>query len=657
MKRSYSHFGILKSLIVLLVMMAPYGAFSQKIPLNLDEIIEKKDTSFIVVHDAVGTIGRDSDLIQKFIDKCKEAGYPEGTSVGLDRLAINLRNASKYDKAIQLHEEALTYAERCSNIIFKVTSLNMLGVVYRRIDRIKEAMDLHQEALELIEKSGQQDFSSLKSLAVSRNSIGNIYLTMREGDLALKEFAMAMEIEQKIDNKLGLAINYQNIGGIYEEKGNLNKALESFKMSLAYNDSINSDYGRVICKNSIGNIYLRQNKYQEALDLVLPTIKIAEKNGDMFYIVETYTNTGRAYMGLKSLSKSEQYLEKALKVAKEHDLQFYIAENYKHLSKLSEKQGNFKKAFEYSELFYENEQKYLNKENQDYVTNLILKYDSEKKKNRIELLEKENELVSLKLNDNRKLFTALIIVLALLSAFLYFFYRQQKLKSEKELLRMEQTMLRSQMNPHFIFNSLNSIKLYIINSEKDKAVYYLNKFSKLIRAILNTSQEKDITLHDELVTMDLYMNIENIRFSNKINFETYIEPTINTHQIKIPSMILQPFIENAIWHGLSSKEGEKNMSIKVQKASDTIAEIIIEDNGIGREKSKEINANKTLNRKSVGIQLTQDRLENYFKKSEGEYTIEIIDLEDNQGQACGTRVSIKLPAKYMSMQEIDLEIA
>lgn len=637
------------SIIIAIIALNTISLKAQSDENVLDEIIERRDTSFTVVHDAFGIISRDTTKLKAYIKKCREADYPEGLSVALNRLAIFYRNSSKYDQSIAVHEEAIEVSKKCKNANYLVTCINMLGVVYRRIDLIKEALDLHQEALMLIENSGQNDFNTLKSTAVTRNSIGNIYLTMREGELAEKEFLQSMEIERRIDNKLGLAINYQNIGGIYEEKGDLEKALESFQMSLVYNDSINSDYGRVICKNSIGNIYLLQNKPQDALDLVLPTISIAEENGDMFYIVETYTNTGRAYMGLNKLALANKYLEKALETAKQHKLQYYIAENYKYLSKLNEKLGNFKKAFEYSELFYENEQKYLNKENQDYVSNLILKYDSEKKKATIDLLEKENELVNLKLNDNKKLFYVVVIALALLSGLLYFFYRQQKLKSEKEILRMEQTMLRSQMNPHFIFNSLNSIKLYIINNDKDKAVYYLNKFSKLIRAILTTSQEKDITLHDELATMQLYMNIENIRFSNKINFEIAVDEGINTNQIKIPSMILQPFLENAIWHGLSSKEGEKNVSIEVRKLTDVNVQIVIQDNGIGRKRSSEINSNKTLNRKSIGIKLTQDRLENYFKNEEGEYAIAIEDLYNSSQSPIGTKVTINLPAKFMSM--------
>ena len=116
-------------------------------------------------------------------------------------------------------------------------------------------------------------------------------------------------------------------------------------------------------------------------------------------------------------------------------------------------------------------------------------------------------------------------------------YRNRTLKNEKHILTLEQDMLRSQMNPHFIFNSLNSIKLYIINNEKENAVYYLNKFSKLIRKILIASKEKETSLKGELETMQLYMNIENIRFSNEINFEINVEDSLNLDVIKVPSLI------------------------------------------------------------------------------------------------------------------------
>ena len=206
-------------------------------------------------------------------------------------------------------------------------------------------------------------------------------------------------------------------------------------------------------------------------------------------------------------------------------------------------------------------------------------------------------------------------------------------------------MLRSQMNPHFIFNSLNSIKLYIINNEKENAVYYLNKFSKFIRKILIASTEKEISLEEELETMQLYMNIENIRFSNDIDFTIHVEPNLDISTVKVPSLILQPFIENAIWHGLSSKNGNKKIELKVSKANNEFANISITDNGIGRKASERINLGRVLKRNSVGLAITKARLANFSKRFTTGYKMDIEDMYDKQGNSLGTKVSVYIPTK------------
>ncbi len=634
-------------------MFANTLTFAQKQTRNAttDELISRKDTSYVLLNTALSPIKNDTTALLKFIAKSKSVNYHEGTSIGLNQLAIYFRNTSLYDRSIQIYEEAIKEAELCTNIDFKVSCLNMLGVVYRRTEKIREALDNHKLALELVEKSERTDENAQRNRAISRNSIGNIYLTLNQPDLAESEFSQSMEIEKKIGNKLGMAINYQNLGGIASTKGELNKALNFFKNSLALNEEINSDLGRVICKNSIGEIYLKQGLATKALALIEPTIKQAEELGDMYYLAATKTNMGWALLELKKYEQAEAFIRESLGIAIKHKLQYYVAENYGLLSEINESRGNFKEALEYQKLYYDNQEEYLNEKNKLYMYELIIRYDTDKKKNQIELLEKQNELVNLKLNDNRKLFSASIILLGLLSVIFFILYRQNKLKNEKEILHLEQTMLRSQMNPHFIFNSLNSIKLYIINNEKDKAVYYLNKFSKLIRSILTRSREKDITLKDELETMELYMNIENIRFSNKIHFELIVDPDISTSQIKVPSMILQPFLENAIWHGLSSKTGEKNVKLSVKKINDKKIEIQIEDNGIGREKSREIKLKKTINTQSIGIYLTEQRLQNYFKNMAGEHSLSFQDLKDENGEPTGTNVILKLPVEHISKIE------
>ncbi len=217
-----------------------------------------------------------------------------------------------------------------------------------------------------------------------------------------------------------------------------------------------------------------------------------------------------------------------------------------------------------------------------------------------------------------------------------------KMKYDKELAELKVSALRSQMNPHFIFNSLNSIKRYIIDSEKEHAVFYLNKFSKLIRKILASTMEKESSLAEELETMKLYVNIENIRFNNTINFELNVDDTLNLSSIKLPSLITQPFIENAIWHGLSLKENNRTLMLNVQKINENQLKIDIIDNGIGRDKSAEIKKKKLLKRTSIGIKLSEERLKHFSENYKSASDIQFTDLYD-KNTPIGTKVTLLIP--------------
>ncbi|MBQ0786652.1 MAG: histidine kinase, partial [Oceanihabitans sp.] len=262
----------------------------------------------------------------------------------------------------------------------------------------------------------------------------------------------------------------------------------------------------------------------------------------------------------------------------------------------------------------------------------------------------ENEIVKLRLAQNKRILLLSVFGALLTLGILYVLNRQKSLKSEKQIIMLEQDMLRNQMNPHFIFNTLNSIKLYIINNEKENAVYYLNKFSKLIRKILVASTEKEISLAEEIETMTLYMNIENIRFDNEIQYKIEMDKNVNAEIIKVPSLILQPFLENALWHGLSSKTKNKEIHVHIEKPKHNAVSIYITDNGIGRVASEKINKQKTLKRKSVGISITKERLDHFSKQFTNDYKLEILDLYDANNLASGTKVIIEIPTQEIKLR-------
>ncbi|KAA3624703.1 MAG: hypothetical protein DWP94_02840 [Flavobacterium sp.] len=214
---------------------------------------------------------------------------------------------------------------------------------------------------------------------------------------------------------------------------------------------------------------------------------------------------------------------------------------------------------------------------------------------------------------------------------------------EKDMAELKLASLRGQMNPHFIFNALNSIKSFIIENHQEKAVYYLNKFSKLVRLILSSSMEKNISLHDEIEITKLYVQIEKIRFDDdQFQFDISIDDHITMQTTKVPALIFQPFLENAIWHGLSSKKGLKELSMDITLEDDHVI-VSIYDNGIGRKQAAAIKERKVLKRKSYGIALSEERLRNFVHGTSEECNIQIIDCTDEEGNSTGTRILITLP--------------
>ncbi|MEM9885425.1 MAG: histidine kinase [Bacteroidota bacterium] len=226
---------------------------------------------------------------------------------------------------------------------------------------------------------------------------------------------------------------------------------------------------------------------------------------------------------------------------------------------------------------------------------------------------------------------------------------QMEAEFNRKIAEIEMTALRAQMNPHFLFNVLNSIKLYMVQNDARTASRYLTKFSRLIRLILNNSKSSMISLEEELNALKLYIEMENFRFNDKFDYNIRVDESIPIASVKIPPMILQPYVENAIWHGLMHKEDARGLLlINIQKSkNDTGLYFIIEDNGIGRERAMQIKTRTANKHKSVGMQITKDRIAIANQLFNTNASVEIVDLK-NDTKSIGTRVVVHLP-----LQEVE----
>jgi LytS/YehU family sensor histidine kinase len=229
--------------------------------------------------------------------------------------------------------------------------------------------------------------------------------------------------------------------------------------------------------------------------------------------------------------------------------------------------------------------------------------------------------------------------------------RIRKIKNDAfiqtQLKELEMKALKAQMNPHFIYNALNSIQSLIASDKKDEGIHYIGSFSRLLRQVLDNSENNVISLDKELETIGLYIQLESLRLDVQLHYKKIIPQNIVTEFEKIPPLILQPFVENALWHGLSRKEGDKEIKITVSLNTDWLV-CDITDNGIGREKAEQLKSNSTAIHQSKGIGITRKRLID-FNENGLVAPVEFFDLYDDKKNPAGTRVTVRIKRKFSSI--------
>jgi LytS/YehU family sensor histidine kinase len=398
---------------------------------------------------------------------------------------------------------------------------------------------------------------------------------------------------------------------------------------------------------------------ENSLEYQLKSYEIRKQLPQQRELAISMNRLGEIYMKLGQYKTSGDYLNDALQLSKKTESKPEILFSYEQFANLHEIQGNFAQANKYLKKVIELKDSILNEDKLKQINELEIRYETAKKDQEIQLLSKENEVKEARARQQNILRNGLIGTLILICALAFSIYQslKQKLKNQRQLSEkneenklsnykrkmtdLELKALRSQMNPHFIFNCMNSINRMILGGDGVEASRYLTKFAKLIRLTLEKSENNTVTLEDELSMLEAYIQLESIRFKGKINYSISVDDSIDQSAISLPSMVLQPFIENAIWHGLMHKKEPGNIFIKIHEEED-ILKCTIEDDGVGREMALKMKDELDVKNKSMGLKITEERLRLIFKEQLGEL-IQINDLKDALNNPLGTQVNISIP--------------
>ena len=581
-----------------------------------------------------------SDSIQKYakigLEYSKLYNWPKGKATYHFAMGQAYWHDQNYALALASFKKAKPLLENIKDKKALVHLLNSLGVVHMELHDLTVANDYFLQAIRIGEEIGLK-----KELSTFYSNMSIISTRMKALDDAIRHNKKALEYNTLLSNRwdtlsliptlLNLSSNFKNLGMIDSSRVYLGQALFYAKVT-------NYELGeKRALYNALGIEYAAKD-YSKVLNLTdtLNTMLNEEPsptNNELESGIHYYKSLAYHQKHQHELAKkhAQQSLELATTCSIGNQLNAYHA-----LIQAYKGSKEYDEAFAYQEQYNELQDSMTAQLNEERVQSLQTLYETEKKERALEALNQQASAQAFKIKQRNLLIGALILVLLLSISSLYLYNQQRLIKQKQAINAIEQKILRLQMNPHFLFNALSSIQTFLLTKEDTpKAIYYLSRFAELMRQVLEYSQETQITLEDEINTLENYLSLQQLRFNNEFKYEIIVGENINRWETLIPPLIGQPFVENAIEHGKVHTVSNGYIKVKFEKKGAQLY-AIVEDNGIGRKKALQTKSKSK--HTSLATKITKERIRLLSKLAKQKFAFEIKDLTQS-----GTQVIFKLP--------------
>jgi signal transduction histidine kinase len=526
------------------------------------------------------------------------------------------------DIAVSYYHKARDYFEAAGNDFAEADVLYALNMTYWRDGPLDSAIIAGERFLNYARKYHKRTYEA--------SALLNLGMTITDKN-ALKYDDQALEIARELNNEHMEVIIYNNIASIYDGSPplygiqiNLSLARDYYNAGLETARKVKYYSLMAMIYQSLGHIDYLEGRYEQAknnLDSCEKYLDSAALSQNLFSPVG-FIAFGKIFESFITL-RTKNHL-------------------YATCFDLAKKTAKYDDAIKYQQLYFESLDTLRSVQQGRQLELIMAEAEAERTDQKIRALAQENELKQLKIEQSRFISAGIGAVVVIISLFLLLFFQRKRLIAEQKSISMEQRLLRAQMNPHFLFNSLASIQNYIINEDTDRASTYLSRFSQLVRNILDNSVEEYVPLEKEIETIRYYLDLQKVRYAGKFDFNIDIDTDIDTETVRVPPMLAQPFIENAIEHGIKHRETPGHIDIRFHLEGSLIR-FEVEDDGVGREKAREIEAAKGTRHRSMATSITIDRLATINKKLKKKIRMEIEDLKDESGAGIGTRVRFGIP--------------
>lgn len=555
---------------------------------------------------------------------------------------------AKYYEAINYYQKALEIFRANRNSLSTGTVLLDIGVNYYYLTDYVSANDYYLKAMEEFEKAGNKS-----RVLLTKSNIAMILRVQGKYQSAISYLNECMGLQRELNDSAGLARSLQGIGVAYDMQQKSDSAIGFFEQSLRINRAMGLKNAMGENLTSLGISYKDLNRYNESFSYLTEGINIFKQlnawsnvHRAELNLAELYNNAPDSFFTSQKIPLATRYqkaatmLNEAIAFARESEETNIEQVALQALSETYRKQGDFRRALEALEKAMLLKDSIFNEEKSESTTLLNAKSAFDKKEALTAAAHnaalREQKIINYAL-------TASGLLVTLGGIFVFIFYKrkkdarikQQEAELKSEITEVEMKALRAQMNPHFIFNSLNSIGDYIMKNNIAEADTYLAKFAKLMRLILENSEWKEVPLRDDLKALELYMQLESMRLKNKFNHTVSVDPAIDIANTMVPPLLLQPFVENSIWHGIANKPGNGTIRVSISRENDNLL-CAVEDDGIGRKDPKD-NTPAVNEKKSLGMKITSSRIQLLNRARNANATLHIID------QQPGTRVELRIP--------------
>lgn len=571
----------------------------------------------------------------------EKLGKTKSTAINLKNIGYCFTNLGNYEKAEEYLNYALDLNTEYNNRLEISSCYLNIGSLYLKRANYPVALEHYNTSLQISET-----IEDILGISRALNNIGIIYKNYKKYDKAIEHYEKSLRIQKRIGTKSNVSKALTNLGSVYFYKKEYKTALNYYTEALNISKAINAKLSISRNLNNIGNIYLELNRNITARQYYEEAKKLAVKIEYQLGLCNSYQGIAKSYANQKKYKKALVYAQKSEDLSNKLGVVYFQRDIYKLLAEIYQNTGKFEEAFTSHQQFKIFNDSLFNKENIEKIAQLENEYKYKKALDSAGIrelkLSKEVSSINTHLEKSqRNIFLTIIsfLVTAIILGGIIFFLKWRNIKEKNQNILIEQKLLRSQMTPHFIFNSLSVLQGMILNKEEKKSISYLSKFSKLLRIVLENSRDKIVPLIQELDAIDNYMVMQNLDTDPPYDYSLVVDENINVNLFQIPPMLIQPFIENAIEHAFDVQKEHREIVIHLKFVT---AKLIctITDNGLGIDA---ISNKSNVKKKSLATTITSERLLMLAKEFKVPGDITITDRKKYNKQ--GTLVTLVIPYK------------